>query len=913
MNQTSNCNKQWWKIASVAFATAALPVTAWAQDTDEDLEELEGFTVTGSRIERLDLETVAPVTVITSEAFESTGFSTVGDALRALPIVSGANLVSTDAGTSFTPGVSSVNLRGLGNNNTLALINGRRAAPFPTPGFNGFQNVVDFSSLPANAIESLEILRDGASALYGSDAVAGVINVQLVKEYDGLSTQVSYGNTIESDSSEYKAFIIGGASSGKTSIVFTANYSERNPIFSRDFPNIVGDANTSDRGGFNQRSSRAVSANVRGLDPTAYLIDPAGDPADPANQLFPNGQAVWRGSRDNLTPADLPSQPLSVGDFQAGNYFYNYQEVTGWFPKSRQSGFYTRMTYDFTEDLSAYVEASFQRNETEIAAAPTPLATASEQLGDGPNGGIILPAANPYNPFGVDLFDVRWRMLEVGNRLNVTTGDSPRIVAGLEGLIPDTDWSFDTAFLFNRATLTNTNPGTVFDSLVQDAFNGVVIEGETLYANPFGQNDPRVINYMSGNNPTNDAFELWSYDINASGPLFDPGTGMISLAVGAEYRFEELESIRTISNVTGNIVGGSQSSSVFGDRDIRALYLEANAPITEYAEAQVAVRYEDYSDFGDTTKPKFGLKIKPIPGVLVRGSFGQSFRAPDLPFLFSSGSVSFTSAAVPDPLRPDASPEQIRTLGGGNPNLDPEETDVIYAGIVIDMGQFVEALDGLSFELDYFKFEQTSVISRIGATTIVARAGDPFFDAFINRAAPDANDIALGQPGQILSVSTQWQNLDEQTYEGFDIAVQYDFTTENYGEFGMRFEGTYVDKFEQIDVFGNVQDFEGTYLQPQFNANATLRWLYGDWSASVFFDYTGQFDRLFIPSEDIADYVRVNPQVAYRGFEGYTITVGVRNVLDEKPPFDGSEPSGVNAGMHNPEPAFYYLRLRKDW
>ncbi|MFO7723962.1 MAG: TonB-dependent receptor plug domain-containing protein, partial [Oceanipulchritudo sp.] len=218
--------KKWLGLSSAALAAFSLPAVAQDAD-DDDLEEVEGFTVVGSRISRADLETVSPVINLDRESLEETGFTTAGDAIRALPIVSGQNLTSIDAGTSFTPGVSSVNLRGLGNNNTLALINGRRVAPFATPGFNGFQNVVDLSTIPTAALESIQILKDGASAVYGSDAVAGVISVNLAKSYDGLTSEISLGNTIDSDSFEWKATVIGGAQSGKASLVYVVDFSER--------------------------------------------------------------------------------------------------------------------------------------------------------------------------------------------------------------------------------------------------------------------------------------------------------------------------------------------------------------------------------------------------------------------------------------------------------------------------------------------------------------------------------------------------------------------------------------------------------------------------------------------------------------------------------------------------------------
>lgn len=918
MKRLKNINplSKLWRLALASLLLTS--VSAFGQfegeavgDEDDDgLEEVQGFTVVGSNIQRLDVETVSPVINITRESLDATGFSTAGDAIRALPIVSGQSLVSTDAGTSFTPGVSSVNLRGLGNNNTLALLNGRRIVPFASPGFNGFQTVVNINSIPSAAIESIQILKDGASAIYGSDAVAGVLAVNLTKEYDGLTTEVSIGNTLDTDSFEWELFAIGGATSGRASIVYTVNYRERNPLFSREI-DWVKNADGSSVGAFDQRSSANISANVRSLDPTAYLIDPDGDAEDPANQRFPSGRASLAGLplANAFGALAGPDTTFGVADFEDGNKFYNYQEVTGFFPEERNYGFYTRLSYAISDTLDAYLETSFNRVESLIEAAPTPLFNFTN-VGDGPGGIVVMPATNPYNPFGVDLTDFRWRMIEVGNRQNDIQNDTGRIVAGLSGDLPIDTWTFDSGILFTEGEITNLNGRTVYDNRTQEALNGVTIDGELFYANPFGRNHPEVLDYISGNNPTVDSFELWSWDFKAQGDVVDLGDlGVVKAAVGAEYRFEELRSVRTNDNVSGNIVGGAESSSVFGDRNIKSIFAELSVPLTEMAEVQIAGRYEDYSDFGDTSKPKIGFKVQPVDGLLLRAAWGQSFRAPDLPFLFSSGSVSFTANQINDPLREDDDDQQIKTLGGGNPNLTPEETDSFYLGAVVDFGQFADAIDGLVLEVDLWRFEQDNVISRLGAQQIVTNAGDPFWDQFITRLPPGPGESV----GVIQSVSTSWQNLDKQETAGVDVAISYTMNTDDMGEFRFKVETTYVDTFEFIDSFGTVNEFAGTWTQPKWRGNGTVAWTYGDWAASLFISYIGEYDRLFIPSDTVKAYWRFNPQVAFSGLYDTTITLGVRNVFNEEPPVDHAEATTRNAGVHNLEPRFFYMRVQKDW
>jgi outer membrane receptor protein involved in Fe transport len=892
-------------------------VSAFAQNAtgDEDnLEEVQGFTVVGSNIQRLDMETVNPVINITRDALDATGFTTAGDAIRALPIISGSSLTTTDAGTSFTPGVSSFNLRGLGNNNTLALLNGRRLAPYPTPGFNGFQSVVDLSSIPSAAIESIQILKDGASAIYGSDAVAGVISINLTKQYDGLTTQMSIGNTLKTDSFEWGMFAIGGATSGKASIVYTVDYKVRNPLYAREVP-WTKTADGRKHGGYDQRSSSNVSANVVGLDPTMYLIDPSGDPEDSNNQLFPSGTASLTGLPEHNAFGSLPAAGYipTISDFKDGIQRYDFQEDTGLFPKTRNYGFYTRLSYALTDSLDAYAETSFRRAETTIAAAPTPAFFANEP--------VTMSADNPYNPFGVELTDVRWRMKEVGNRINDVTVDTPRIVAGLTGDVGETSWTFDSGILYTKTEATNSNRNDVFDDRLQEALSdGVTINDELLWANPFGRNDPRLINYISGPNPTSDSFELWTWDAKGSGDVADLGDmGVIKAAAGVEYRYEQLESYRTAANETGNIVGGSESSSVTGDRSVRSAYVEFDVPVYKYAEFQLAGRYEDYSDFGNTSKPKIGVKVKPFDGLLLRAAYSESFRAPDLPYLFSSGSVSFTSSSLQDPLRPNDPREQIKNRSGGNPNLQPERTNTYYAGAVVDFGKFVNKLDGLVFSIDLWRFAQKDVIQRLTADQILdnlidPKTGevDPFWAKYIKRNPPAPGESV----GTISEVSTQWQNLDKQKTEGADMALQYSLATDNYGEFRFKVETTWVNSFTFTDAAAaQTYEWADTYLQPKWRGTGTIAWSYGDWDASLYVTYVDDYEDAYLSPQEIKAYWRFNPQVAYHGLYDTTITVGVRNVFNESPPFDSYDVTGVSTQLlgSDIEPRFVYMRIAKDW
>jgi iron complex outermembrane receptor protein len=852
---------------------------------EEKVQNLGAFEVTGSRIKRIDAETPQPLVRITEADFKATGFSTLGDAIRAIPSIAGQSLVTTDAGTSFTPAVSAFNLRGLGNNNTLVLINGRRAAPYASAGFNGFQTVFDFNSIPTAAIESIEVLKDGASAIYGSDAVAGVVNISLKKNFQGLSTELTFGNTLHTDSNERSAFMIAGTSAGKLSLVTTFDYQQRASMYGHDLA-YASESDGSKYGGLDQRSTSTEIAGVRGL-------------ADRVR--FPAGTATFS------TPQTTPTLAAAV----PGIPLYNFQEDAGFTPDTRAYGFYLRSTYDFTDKLTGFFEASFRRSEVKIDSAPSPYVT-SQELGDSATGAGIFPRTNPNNPFGQDILDLRWRMSELGNRTQDVTSDSPRIVGGLEGKLPFNDWTWNGALMYSKNTIEQLSLATS-DRLVQNALNGVLLNGKVQYANPFGPNSQDIINYLRIINPNHDEFEVRSADASTSGSIFSLPAGSVALAVGAEARTERMKNIGTALNRDGQIVGGSQGSDTFGDRRLYSYYAELNIPIAKNQpwarnlELQLAARHEDYSDFGTTTKPKIAAIYQPIPEILLRASYGESFLAPNLAFLYTTQSVSFTANTLADPLRPADPRVQIRQVGGGNPGLQPEETTVKYGGIVLQ--PFARSTNTLfrelSFGVDYYKFEQSNLINRLTATQIL---GNTAFNSLVVR-----NPAVSGETvGTISHVLATWQNLSEGNYEGYDFNARWVLPKREIGQFRIDLSGTYLANQDITSATGALVDLDGEYSYPQFRGTATLAWNKGNWAASVFVQHIGEYLDNFQIARISAQYV-VNPQISYKGLWGSNVTLGVRNVFDKAPPRDLSDTKLINENTNHAEPFFWYVRVAKSF
>jgi iron complex outermembrane recepter protein len=897
--------------ATTPGATAAQPTT------------LERFEVTGSRIRRLDIETPQPVLVLSAADLDTTGFSTVGDAMRSLPFNTGQSLTPVSSGTSFTPGIHTFNLRGLGSNNVLVLVNGRRTAPFGASGFNGFQTMFDLNSLPTSAIESIELLKDGGSAIYGSDAVSGVVNVKLRKDYSGGSLTLSVGNTVETDSFERSAYFLFGTSTPRTQILTTVDWYQREAIFARDLK-FSRNTDLRDVGGINRSSSAGFPGmvSVPGVGNRTFLAP-------------------------TTTPRVADAVPLGTANGDVGAGLYNFLLDSDMFPNQRQSGFYTRVSHDLTDRMRTYAELSFRRAETRSHAAATPMfgfneqgyrydLLTAEQLGgvtpdprnrahygpgliDMSNVGIMIPAYNPFNPWGVPLMtDNRVRFVPAGPRINDVQSDTPRYVLGLAGEwdVLTRQWTWDTAVNYTKSTFVNTNPGAHQDRKVQDAFHGVTFnrgtpEEATLFLNPFGPSDPLIYEYIGVRNPVTSSFQVRGFDINAAGELFDLPAGPLGLAVGGAFNDEKLNDVRTALNEQGQIVGGSEGSSIFGARNVYSAYAEVSVPVIPTVEMQLAARYEDYSDFGTTTKPKVSAKWRPHRSFIIRGSYGESFLAPNLPYLYASQSTSFTAAALIDPRRPNDQATQIKQLGGGNPNLDAEETKTYYFGAVFE--PTFEALRGWTFAADYFIFDSENLITRFDAQDILAgeNRGDPAFAALVTRNPP-----ATGQTvGTIQAVRTAWTNAAVRKYKGADFSIGYSLNTRDLGSFRFLAAATYLEKMRI-----GASEFAGQRLFPRVRGNFTASWQRRDWGASVFVNHidsrsgTGQMSGTArVINARYGSQTIVNPQVSYRGLFNSKITLGARNIFDREPPLDYGEAERWTPGVNHAEPLFWYLRVSRDF
>ncbi|MDB6167369.1 MAG: TonB-dependent receptor [Verrucomicrobia bacterium] len=892
-------------------ARAALAQNTGRKPKDEP-QQLGAYEVTGSRIKRLDAETPSPVIRLTRQDLANTGFSTVDDALRALPFNNGTAIVPEGSGNGFASGTSTINLRGLGNNNTLVLINGRRAVPSGAGAFNGFQSVVDLRQIPIGAIDSIEVLKDGASAIYGSDAVAGVLNIKLRRNYTGVGIDLSFGNTFDTDSFERKGYLVAGATTGRTDIVVQADLSHRNAIRDTD----LAFSRTA-----NLRANPGGTAQLE-VDPTGNFVtgyDGRSSNSFPARFFLPGTATVQGFPAPTTNPNPASAAPASRA---TGVGYYDFQQDTYQRPEDDSRGISVFLHHEFNDTLYGFAELFYRRVDSLNGAAPSPFTTTDK--GDGTNGRLVVPAESPFNPYGARYFGAAgqaielstYRLVNAGPRFRDTTSDYPRLLFGLGGKLPK-EWSWEGAYMFAQGTFLDTAPGTSFDSAVQQALKGITIDGQKLYANPFGAEDPRVTDFYSGTNTTKTTFTADLYDASVSGELFELPAGAVGIALGTEFRKETITDVRTLENETGNVVGGSEGFGFTGKRNVTSAYIEFKVPILKELELQLAARFEDYSDFGTTTKPKVALGYKPTSWLMIRGSYSQSFKAPDLAFLYSKGSVSFTGSQALDPRRPDQPATQLKTVGRGNPHLQPETADTYYAGIVLEVPK--GPLKGLAFDVGYFRFEQKNLITRDLATFTLANELHLPPGRVVRKPLSAAEAGAGFNVGIIDYVATDWFNANSGLNDGYDLGVSYTFKAGAVGQFRVGVAATYVANFERTntDSLGNITllDLDGNDPNALWHGSGTLSWQKGNWAASVFVHWSGGFSpgQLGVPEFNMKDEWRVDPQVSCNGIFGTKVTVGVRNVFNRAPPKYLDLGTGYYSGVSVAEPAFWYVRLSREF
>jgi iron complex outermembrane recepter protein len=837
-------------------------------------QDLETVYVTGSRIARAsDFENPSPVVSFNQEELARSGYTNLQQLLEKQPFV-GSGTFSTRGNNqdSSANGASGISLRGLGADATLVLVNGRRVA-ISSFAESITTNFVDINTIPVAAIERLEVLKDGASAVYGADAVAGVINVILRKDFEGFEVAAGYGGTTESGMDETTLSGIWGLNGEDSNVTLILDYYKSSTLMNKE-RGYFGTANQSPRGGQDFRSSRGF--------PGRFIVDGVTtiDPACP------------EGSRAGQT---------CVYDFGPWNLLA---------PEAERSGMMLLGRMGVGAGIELFTEIGVQHNTSIAQGAPTPLDESA---------GLTVPVTHPNNPYpGATSLGVgRYRTVDAGPRQWDIETDNLRMVLGLRGQLDR--WTWEVAAQRGRSESEQT--GDRSQGWVRTDFLQTEIDAGRY--NPFGgvQNPQSVIDAITTNLVRRGKSDLTSFDAQLSGDVFTMPAGAVGMAVGLEYRDEKVSDIPDDQFQRG-LIFGTEAVSAAASRDNWSAFVEFAVPLLDTLELSLAARYDDYSDFGDTTNPKIALRWEPLESLALRASWGTGFRAPSLAQIGlgpSQESLFFTDTygCADNPAYCPATDYNI--VFAGNPDLQPEESENYNLGVAW------RPLEGLQLSVDYWDIEQEDKIDDVAFGYIYTQFCGVQDSTVCVRGTPLPGDTL----GPLQSVNSGFVNIGEQSVTGIDFSVLYS-TPLAAGELTVGLDYSRLLEFEKVELNADGTAFvrrelTGEYEFPEDRFVLTGDWSTQDWGLFGAVNYIGEFeDTPDIDFDGTLDYdtnrsrtvdafITVNFQARYTGFEGLTIAVGLDNAFDEKPPFaigDGDgDLYGYVSSQHDPRGRFAYGKV----
>jgi iron complex outermembrane recepter protein len=904
--------------AFAALAATALTGTIRAQAPDPASDEpatgsgreLEAMVSTGTILQKSELAGSLPVTTFDRKFIEHSGASTLTQLLMKLPQSTGARFTETvNTGVSFVPGASAVSLRGLNVNATLVLLNGRRMPVFALSQ-SGTDAFVDINSIPLAAIDRVEILREGASAIYGSDAIAGVVNIITKSGVNDTTVFGQYGNTTRQDDvGQKRASIVTGMNKERYRWMFAADYFQQNPLANRD-RDFSRTADHRKKGGTDQRSVRANPGTF--FPSTGVLRPPPGNDGSPSADEFLNGLD----RTDNFINR------------------YNFNKRVELIPSSERAGYFGNFEFDVTKNVTLFAEGLYQENRTKDIAAPTPIDSAD---------GLFVPASNPYNPFGEDV-SFLYRLTEGGDRLNFTNSKTFRYIAGVRVKNLPGNWQAELAGTTSENMVTSRGENYFSASRAQEALNKTDPDKAlNVFGDGEGYNAMDVIEGMRVSPYTLARSEQRLLDFRASGdlPFLRAPAGPVSAGFGAEYREEELSvtldprSRPDPVTLFGDIIGAG-SASAEGQRSSKSIYYQANIPLAgptfnapgiRALNLDFAGRYEEATDYGDTFKPKFSVRYKPLENLTLRASYQEGYRAPSLAQRFAGAVVAFETAT--DPVNGQVNDYMV--VSSGSTALRPEKSYSQSAGFVLD----VPYVTGLSISADFYRIEQRDFIDSPTAQTVLDN--------------PGFGSVIRDDEGNLIQINAPYTNIGLAVTDGVDIEVTYDLPWKQLGEWKLAYYGNYINSFEQTPQpgFENVE-FIRTQLLPAFRSIATLDWEWRGFGAGGALNYTsGYYDADLNPQQQrrvegwatvdfYASYtfgspetpeesdgksvkgavskeskaIGVGPAWWQKWLAGTTFKVGVNNVADEDPPFVNLT-EGYDTSAFDPSGRFYYVAITK--
>jgi outer membrane receptor protein involved in Fe transport len=920
--------------------------SAYAQDAPA-ADQIEEITVTGSRVPNANLISASPVTQVDAEAFELAGATRVEDLLNTYPQLA----PSFDSFTvNPTTGFATADLRGLGSNRTLVLVNGHRLQP---GGIRG--EARDLNQIPAALVKRVEVLTGGASAVYGSDAMAGVVNFILDTDFEGVSIRAGYSGYQHDNDDGYMTPLMD--SSG-------FSYPEGGTGLDGDSTNIdvaIGGTFAQDRGHamgyFTWRDNEELRQQSRDYSSCALSAagtSCGGSSTSPVPSFIVNGAFAHLESDGSWAPGTAP--------------LYNFAPINHYQRPDERYTFGGAIKYEMSPQVRPYVETMFATTNTsvQIAESGTFFVNSLSLACDSPLLGSMCGdlGLNPANPVSVQ---VGKRNNEGGPRVADIETSSFRIVSGIEGEI-NQDWSYNVSYLLGRSSSSESNQNDLVADRVGDALlacaDPALVNTSACYNVwvPGGVTADAAGN-LSGAGLRSGTTQLTSvggYVSGITGITIPGAVDPISLVGGYEYRKDEFE-VRTDANMqAGNFTGlGGPRLPIDGSFSVNDIYVEAGVPILQDKGAlqtlalDLGYRYSDYDTSGGANTFKIGASAQITDMLRLRGGFNRAIRAANTSELFRDQQISLfggndpCSGATPELTEAQcantgvsaaqygtvlASPaSQYNQHSGGNPNLQPEEADTYTVGFI------ATPVENLQVSVDYFNIDITDKIGTIGANTVLsfcAQTGDPFLCDKVNRSP--AGDLWIGSD---LATSGFVENLDSNfgdlTFNGIDVVASYNWDGLG-GLMTASFVGTQmleqtnvplpgVNPAATYDCAGNIND---TCQQPSWRHTARFSYSLERITGSLGWRYVGEMDyentdgsqgatdQILVANGNKLDAVHyIDLTGIYNVTDYAALTLGIQNVFDETPPLVGSTLS-LNAnspGGYDQMGRYMHLTLNVDF
>ena len=613
---------------------------------------LQRVEITGSNIRRVQSETASPVQIVSRDDIEKSGKASVAEFLQTLALDNQGS-VPTNFGIGFAAGASGISLRGLGAASTLVLVNGRRVAPYGLAD-DGQKLFTDLNMIPLDGIERVEILKDGASSIYGSDAIAGVVNVILRKDFKGTVARVNFGTSRYGDGTEKRASIttgFGDIDKDRYNVLFNFEVARQGEIYNRDRAGRaqIGRSDLRDLG----FDATTFTGGGQGLGGTGAIIFDRNRAGSSVNGNVRNPNTFGYYSRDDSAGGGFmrtfPRANCSnftshqQGDPNGGCLTDAAQQYGQIRPSQETVNFFGRGTLQLTGDLQAYVEGNLYTNRSVFVSAPSDISgSVGSPVGPVNNASVSLGAAHPDNPYPGTAARLRYLAADVGPGISTNQSTFTRFVAGIKGTVRH--WDIDSALLFSQNKVATDRTGSLqrdvaFALLDPSAINVAnAAAGSAAYAAlPTGTlwrigenanlNSAAMYAALSPRISNNAVSQVTQVDFKASRELGSLPGGPMGVAVGTEFRHESVKLDPTTGTERGNVVGLGYSA-YDGQRNVAAAFVEVLAPVIRTLELSAALRADHYSDFGTSVAPKLGVKWTPTTDFALRGTYAEGFRAP---------------------------------------------------------------------------------------------------------------------------------------------------------------------------------------------------------------------------------------------------------------------------------------------